>query len=163
SQGGCPRPWPRRASVQVSLRGWTRARRYVGGGGGTLAGHRVAARSARTPASLAAVTDTTHERDVPVWRLAPPRRALALPLPAPPAKAGEAIVAAGAPSDAEVRAELHQMEAVERSARAAARQRLTPVAGGHSIGGDGTIPVPASVPEVVQRVVAGANAIADFP
>jgi cell wall-associated NlpC family hydrolase len=191
------------------------------------------------------VTDTTHERDVPVWRFAPPRRVLVLALlallvagaalaaalrggshrapvparagraasavgsaarapasaggasagsvvarprpavaevadpqesssfPAPatvhhraaaaPAKAGEAIVAAGAPSDSEVRAELHQMEAVERSARAAARQRLTPVSGGHSIGGDGTIPVPASVPEVVQRVVAGANAIADFP
>jgi cell wall-associated NlpC family hydrolase len=82
---------------------------------------------------------------------------------ATPAKAGEAIVAAGAPSDAEVRAELQQMRAAERSARALQRQRLAPVAGGRSIGGDGTIPIPANVPEVVQRVIAGANAIADFP
>jgi cell wall-associated NlpC family hydrolase len=82
---------------------------------------------------------------------------------AAPAKAGEAIVAAGAPSDAEVRAELQQMQTAERSARALQRQRLAPVAGGRSIGGDGTIPIPANVPEVVQRVIAGANAIADFP
>ena len=40
---------------------------------------------------------------------------------------------------------------------------LTPVAGGSSVGGNGTIPIPANVPEVVQRVVAGGNAIADFP
>src|SRR5437016_6037455 len=38
---------------------------------------------------------------------------------ATPSKAGEAIVAAGAPSDAEVRAELQQMQAAERSAREA--------------------------------------------
>jgi cell wall-associated NlpC family hydrolase len=82
---------------------------------------------------------------------------------ATPSKAGEAIVAAGAPSDAEVRAELQQMQAAERSARQAQRQRLAPVPGGRSIGGDGTIPIPTGVPEVVQRVVAGANAIADFP
>src|SRR5436190_4609583 len=82
---------------------------------------------------------------------------------AAPARAGQAIVAAGAPSDAEVRAELKQMESVERAARSAARQRLAPVAGGRSIGGDGTIAIPQNVPEVVQRVIAGANAIADFP
>ena len=35
--------------------------------------------------------------------------------------------------------------------------------GGKSIGGNGTIPIPTNVPEVVQKVVAGANAIADFP
>jgi hypothetical protein len=38
---------------------------------------------------------------------------------ATPAKAGGAIVASGAPSDAEVRRELHQMQAVERSAKQA--------------------------------------------
>jgi cell wall-associated NlpC family hydrolase len=82
---------------------------------------------------------------------------------AAPSKAGEAIVAAGAPSDAEVRAELAQMQAAERSAKQAQRQRLTPLPGGRSIGGDGTIPIPTGVPEAVQRVIAGANAIADFP
>jgi hypothetical protein len=82
---------------------------------------------------------------------------------AAPAKAGEAIVAAGAPSDAEVKAELQQMEAVEANAKKASQTRLTPVPGGESIGGNGTIPIPTGVPEVVQKVVAGANEIADFP
>ena len=35
--------------------------------------------------------------------------------------------------------------------------------GGQSIGGNGTIAIPPNVPEVVQKVIAGANAIADFP
>jgi cell wall-associated NlpC family hydrolase len=82
---------------------------------------------------------------------------------ATPAKAGEAIVAAGAPSDAEVRKELDQMQAVERSAKQAQQRQFTPVSGGRSIGGNGTIAIPTGVPEVVQKVIAGANAIADFP
>jgi cell wall-associated NlpC family hydrolase len=81
---------------------------------------------------------------------------------AAPAKAG-AIVAAGAPSTAEVRKELSQMQAVERSSKQQQKLRLTPVPGGESIGGDGAIPIPTSVPEVVQKVIAGANEIADFP
>ena len=40
---------------------------------------------------------------------------------------------------------------------------MAPVPGGESIGGNGTIPIPPNVPEVVQRVIAGANEIADFP
>jgi len=82
---------------------------------------------------------------------------------APRKAAGEAIVAAGAPSNAEIRSELKQMQAVERSAKQAQHLRLTPVPGGESIGGNGTIPIPADVPEVVQKVIAGANEIADFP
>ncbi len=82
---------------------------------------------------------------------------------ATPTKAGEAIVAAGAPSNAEIRSELKQMQAVERSAKQAQHLRLTPVPGGESIGGNGTIPIPTDVPEVVQKVIAGANEIADFP
>jgi cell wall-associated NlpC family hydrolase len=80
-----------------------------------------------------------------------------------PVKAGEAIVAAGAPSNAEVRKELQQMQAVERSARQTQQRTLTAVPGGESIGGNGTIPIPSGVPEVVQKVIAGANEIADFP
>jgi len=79
---------------------------------------------------------------------------------ATPSAAGEAGVAPGAPSDAEIRKELKQMHAVER---AAAQQTLTPVAGGESIGGNGTIAPPPGIPAVVARVIAGANAIADFP
>jgi cell wall-associated NlpC family hydrolase len=83
---------------------------------------------------------------------------------AAPTKAAGDIIAAGAPSDAEVRHELAQMQAVERAAKQTPKApQLTPVNGGSSIGGNGAIPIPTNVPEVVQRVVAGANAIADFP
>jgi cell wall-associated NlpC family hydrolase len=80
-----------------------------------------------------------------------------------PSKASEQVVAAGAPSNAEVEHELAQMKAAERSAKAQQKLELTPVKGGNSVGGNGTIPIPANVPEVVQRVIAGANAITDFP
>jgi cell wall-associated NlpC family hydrolase len=106
-----------------------------------------------------------------VAEVADPTEASSFPAPASvrhkaaatPAKAGEQAVAAGAPSDAEVRKELAQMQAVERAAKQAQQKTLTPVKGGESIGGNGTIPIPTNVPEVIQRVVAGANAIADFP
>lgn len=103
--------------------------------------------------------------------IADPEEANSFPAPAgvhhkaasTPSQASEQIVAAGAPSDAEVKQELAQMQAVERSAKRAQQERLKPVAGGNSIGGDGTIPIPANVPETVQRVIAGGNAIANFP
>jgi cell wall-associated NlpC family hydrolase len=80
-----------------------------------------------------------------------------------PVKAGEAIVAAGAPSNAEVRKELQQMQAVEKSAKQTQKRTLVPVPGGESIGGNGTLPIPTNVPEVIQKVIAGANEITDFP
>jgi cell wall-associated NlpC family hydrolase len=73
------------------------------------------------------------------------------------------VIAAGAPSDAEVQRELSQMQAVERSAKDAQQHQLVPVAGGESIGGNGALPIPPNVPEVIQKVIAGANEIADFP
>jgi cell wall-associated NlpC family hydrolase len=110
-------------------------------------------------------------RRVQVAEVADPEEAKSFPLPASvhhqsassPNVAGEAAVAAGAPSDAEVKRELNEMHAVERTAAQTQRQELTPVAGGESVGGNGTIPIPSGVPEAVQRVVAGGNAIADFP
>jgi cell wall-associated NlpC family hydrolase len=108
-----------------------------------------------------------------VQEVADPEEANSFPLPAAsvdrhrsassPSAAGEAAVAAGAPSDAEVRKELGEEEHVKAQERAAQQRALTPVAGGFSVGGNGTIPIPTNVPEVVQRVVAGGNAIADFP
>lgn len=80
-----------------------------------------------------------------------------------PATAAEEVVAPGAPSNAEVRAELRQMHAAERAASKQQAKALTIVPGGDSIGGNGQLPIPAGVPEVIQRVIAGANAIADFP
>jgi cell wall-associated NlpC family hydrolase len=103
--------------------------------------------------------------------VADPQEASSFPAPASvhhksaatPARASADIVAAGAPSDAEVRQELAQMHAAERTAQQAQQRQLTPVSGGESIGGSGALAIPTNVPEVVQKVVAGANAIADFP
>jgi cell wall-associated NlpC family hydrolase len=103
--------------------------------------------------------------------VADPEEAKSFPVPASvhhrsassPSVAGEAAVAAGAPSDAEVRRELGEEEQAKAQERAAQRRVLTPVAGGSSVGGKGTIPIPTNVPEAVQRVIAGGNAIADFP
>ncbi len=104
--------------------------------------------------------------------MADPEEARSFPLPAAsvhhrsassPGVAGEVAVAAGAPSDAEIRKELGEEEQAKAQERAAQHRLLTPVAGGSSIGGNGTIPIPTDVPESVQRVIAGGNAIADFP
>ena len=108
---------------------------------------------------------------VEVAEVRDPEEAKSFPLPASvhhrsassPSVAGEAAVAPGAPSDAEVKRELNEMHAVERAAAQTQRRELTPVAGGESVGGNGTIPIPSGVPEVVQKVIAGGNAIADFP
>lgn len=110
-------------------------------------------------------------RRVTVAEVHDPQEASSFPAPATvhhaaaatPSKAGEEVIAAGAASDAEVRAELQQMQAAERSARQSQAQHFAPVPGGESIGGNGTLPIPSNMPEVVQRVIAGANAIADFP
>jgi cell wall-associated NlpC family hydrolase len=80
-----------------------------------------------------------------------------------PTQVAEEFVAPGAQSNAEIRQELGRMHAVERAARAQATAVTTTVPGGDSVGGNGQIPIPAGIPEVVQRVIAGANAITDFP
>jgi hypothetical protein len=65
-------------------------------------------------------------------------------------------VSPGAPSDAEVRAELRQLEQVQRAARKAARPGTI-----DSI--SGTVTPPPGLPVAIARVIAGANAIATFP
>jgi cell wall-associated NlpC family hydrolase len=131
--------------------------------------HAAAAASPATSASVAA--GASAGKRVSVAEAADPEEANSFPSPtsvhhkaaSTPAKASEQVVAAGAPSDAEVKQELKQMQAAERSAAQEQKQRLKPVPGGESVGGNGTIPIPANVPETIQRVIAGANAIADFP
>jgi cell wall-associated NlpC family hydrolase len=135
-------------------------------------GTKVGTQSSKPGPALAAVQPgpSTASRGK-VKEVSDPQEASSFPAPASvrhaaaatPSKAGEAVVAAGAPSDAEVKAELQQMQAVERSAKHARQTQLTPVPGGESIGGNGTIPIPTGVPEAIQKVVAGANEIADFP
>jgi cell wall-associated NlpC family hydrolase len=108
---------------------------------------------------------------VAVAEVRDPEEAKSFPLPAStrhasastPSVAGESAVAAGAASDAQIRKELGEEEKAKASERAAQQRVLTPVAGGFSVGGNGTIPIPQNVPEAVQRVIAGGNAIADFP
>jgi hypothetical protein len=100
-----------------------------------------------------------------------PEEARSFPLPASvhhrdatsPSVAGEAAVAPGAASDAQIRKELGEEAHAKAQERAAQHRVLTPVAGGFSVGGNGTIPIPSGIPESVQRVIAGGNAIADFP
>jgi cell wall-associated NlpC family hydrolase len=108
---------------------------------------------------------------VAVAEVRDPEEAKSFPVPASvhhraastPSVAAEAAVAPGAASDAQVRKELGEEEHAKAQEQAARHRILTPVAGGFSVGGNGTIPIPSGVPEAVQRVVAGGNAIADFP
>ncbi|HET7378733.1 MAG TPA: hypothetical protein VFJ24_01705, partial [Gaiellales bacterium] len=108
---------------------------------------------------------------VAVAEVRDPEEAKSFPLPAStrhanastPAVAGEAVVAAGAASDAQIRKELGEEERASAQERSARHFDLNPVPGGFSVGGNGTIPIPRGVPEAVQRVIAGGNAIADFP
>ena len=145
-------------------------------GGCGEAGVGAPGRSSKGGAKVAGVVAVARSADIAgtggvAKEVADPQEASSYPAPASvhhkpaatPARAGQEVVAAGAPSDAEVRQELAQMHAAERSALQTQKRQLTPVTGGESIGGNGTIPIPADVPEVVQKVVAGANAIADFP
>jgi len=108
---------------------------------------------------------------VAVAEVRDPEEAKSFPLPASvhhasastPAVAGEAAIAPGAASDAQIRKELGEEAHAKAQERAAQQRVLTPVSGGFSVGGNGTIPIPQNVPEAVQRVIAGGNAIADFP
>jgi cell wall-associated NlpC family hydrolase len=120
------------------------------------------------PSSHTAGVSVGAEGQVVASEVPDPEAAKSFPAPASvhhkaattPSKAAEVAVAPGAPSDAEVRRELNQMHAVERQAR---QQTLTTVPGGGSIGGNGTITPPQGIPAVVARVIAGGNAITDFP
>jgi cell wall-associated NlpC family hydrolase len=103
-----------------------------------------------------------------VAEVADPEAAKSFPAPAtvhhatattPSAAAAKAQIAPGAPSDAEVRRELGQMNAALK----AQRQAQQAPQGGGSIGGNGAFTPPPGIPAVVARVIAGGNAIADFP
>ncbi len=110
-------------------------------------------------------------KSVAVAEVRDPEESKSFPLPASvhharastPSVAAEAAIAPGAASDSEIRKELGEEEKAKAQEQAAQRRVLTPVAGGFSVGGNGTIPIPTNVPEAVQRVVAGGNAITDFP
>jgi cell wall-associated NlpC family hydrolase len=139
----------------------------IGAQPGQTAGRQSSATGGGAPAGAASA------KAVAVAEVRDPEESKSFPLPASvhhraastPSVAGEAAVAPGAASDAQIRKELGEEEHAEAQQRAQARA-LTATAGsegGSSVGGNGTIPIPSGVPEAVQRVVAGGNAIADFP
>lgn len=103
--------------------------------------------------SRALVRDPEEAQSFPQPASAPPHARAA-----DPSQAGS-LVSPGAPSDAEVRRELKQLEEWKRT-----QGRQAAAAGrGGSIGGDGTIEAPPDAPAVIARVIAGGNAIATFP
>lgn len=71
----------------------------------------------------------------------------------------DTFVSPGAPSDAQIAAELKQMETVQRKQE----QSSGNVGGKLTLERDGTVSVSAGVPEVIARIVEGANAIAKYP
>lgn len=143
--------------------------------GAPTTSHHPAAHPHRAAGGTVTPTIKTHRVEVastkPVVEAPDPEEAKSFPAPAnvhhsaaaKPSKVAEEFVAPGAQSNAEVRAALGRMHAIESAARTQATATTTTVPGGDSVGGDGQIPIPAGIPEVVQRVIAGANAITDFP
>ena len=97
-----------------------------------------------------------------------PEEANSFPVPASvqhaaaaaPGESGRLIPAAGAASNSEVEQELGEVEKAESES---SQQALKTVPGGDSVAGSGAIPIPVNAPEAVQRIIAGGNAIADFP
>jgi len=75
----------------------------------------------------------------------------------PAAERLKSAISPGAPSDAQVRAELREMEEVLRRARHPARPRRPRLTHG------GNVQVPDGVPAAVAAIFAGGNAIARFP
>jgi cell wall-associated NlpC family hydrolase len=130
-----------------------------------------AVRAVHSGAGVGSSAAASNGKAVAVAEVRDPEESKSFPLPAStrhvaantPAVAGEAAVAPGAASDAQIRKELGEEAQAKAQERAAQQRVLAPVAGGFSVGGNGTIPIPQNVPEAVQRVVAGGNAIADFP
>jgi cell wall-associated NlpC family hydrolase len=135
----------------------------AGAAGGTRSTHAARGGSAAalspTGATVAEVRDPEESRSFPLPASVHHRAA------STPSVAAEAVVAPGAASDAQIRRELHEEEHAKAQERALSARALKADTseGGSSVGGNGTIPIPSNLPEVVQRVIAGGNAIADFP
>jgi cell wall-associated NlpC family hydrolase len=146
------------ASVKNAGHGAVAAHGAGRAGAGGATGGAVAGAGAR--ASVAQVRDPEESRSFPLPASTHHSAA------STPSVAAEAAVAPGAASDAQIRRELREEERAKAQERAALAQAVTAGSGpegGSSVGGSGAIPIPTNVPEVVQRVIAGGNAIADFP
>jgi cell wall-associated NlpC family hydrolase len=139
------------------------ARATAGATGHGAAAKRSPSASGGPAAHELAASGVTEVRDPEEAKSFPVSPSVHHALASKPSTAAEEVVAPGAPSNSEVRAELKQMHAVESAAHKRETATMSTVPGGDSIGGNGQLPIPQDVPEVVQRVIAGANAITDFP
>jgi cell wall-associated NlpC family hydrolase len=81
---------------------------------------------------------------------------------APRRKASQSEISPGAPSDAEIRRELKQMEQALKDFKRGARGAGT-AAVRAAINDAGHAQTPTGAPEVIARIIAGGNAIAKFP
>jgi cell wall-associated NlpC family hydrolase len=123
----------------------------------------------QTPAP--AIKKSAAERKIPAPKVGDTEAAAAYPLPAgvngvraapspsavPAATKLKSTVSPGAPSDAEVRAELKQMEQALKHAKTVRPGRLP------KLTPKGNVEVPDGVPDAVASIFAGGNAIARFP
>jgi cell wall-associated NlpC family hydrolase len=79
------------------------------------------------------------------------------------AKGGPASeISPGAPSDAEIKAELKQMEKAVKEFNRGGRGSAT-AAVRAAVGGGGRAQTPTGAPDVIARIISGGNAIAKFP
>jgi cell wall-associated NlpC family hydrolase len=116
-------------------------------------GERLVAAHDVNSAPAAVVRDPEEAQSFPEPSSAPPHARAAAP------ERAASGVSPGAPSDAEVRRELRQLEAWQRGQR----HRTLGAGQGGSVGGDGTIEAAPDAPTAIARVIAGGNAIATFP
>jgi cell wall-associated NlpC family hydrolase len=71
-------------------------------------------------------------------------------------------ISPGAPSDAEIKAELKQMEKAVKAFNRGSRGSAT-AAVRAAVGGGGRAQTPTGAPDVIAKIIAGGNAIAKFP
>jgi cell wall-associated NlpC family hydrolase len=71
-------------------------------------------------------------------------------------------ISPGAPSDAEIKAELKQMEKAVKAFNRGSRGSAT-AAVRAAVGGGGRAQTPSGAPDVIGRIISGGNAIAKFP
>lgn len=128
-----------------------------GGGSSTSSGRSANAGGGATRAGNVAM----EQRDPEEANSKPAPASLRHSAASSPSVAAEAVIAPGAASNAQIEEELEKVQSLERKATELTSFKIVP--GGDSIAGSGKIPIPSDVPPVVQRVIAGANAIADFP
>ena len=76
--------------------------------------------------------------------------------------AGGSEISPGAPSDAEIRAELKQMEKAVKAFNRGSRGSATSAVRA-AVGGRGRAQAPIGAPDVIARIISGGNAIAKFP